>query len=210
MNANDIKLGFKAIAEAMDQHYDLLTQLDSEAGDGDLGVSMKQGFSAVSDAVGKNSAPDVGRLLGSAAMALNEASPSTLGTIISTGLLACGKALRGKTEVDAQEAAAAFSSGLDAIMKRSGAKPGEKTILDSLIPAQQALAAAAREGLSGAEALRLASEAASDGCEHTKSMKAVHGRAAYYAGASIGRQDGGATVGKIIFSALILPKGMSL
>ncbi|MDR2649265.1 MAG: dihydroxyacetone kinase subunit L [Clostridiales bacterium] len=203
MNAGDIKRGFKAIAEAMDLNYDLLTRLDSEAGDGDLGVSMKRGFSAVSEAAGRNDSPDVGRLLASAAATLNEASPSTLGTIISTGLLACGKALRGKTEVEPPEAAEALATGLDAIMKRSGAKPGEKTILDSLIPAQRALASAAREGLNGADALRLASEAASAGCEHTKGMKAVHGRAAYYTEASVGRQDGGATVGKIIFSCLI-------
>ena len=200
MDVNNVKRGFKSIADAMEQYYELFINLDTE--ESELGYSMKQGFSAVADAVNKNSGTDVGRLLAHAAMVLNESTHSKLSKIISNGILACGKALRGKTEVNISEAAYAFDAGVEAIMKYSGAKPGEKTILDVLIPARQALESAAGNGLSGQEALKRVSEAATEGYEKSKDMKAVHGISAYYADVSIGKLSGSAAVGKIIFDSL--------
>jgi len=200
MDDNDVRIGFKAISVAMEQYQEMLTGLDIE--ESDLGSNMLQGFSSASDAINKNTSTDIGRLLAHAAMVLNESSPSKAGTIISTGILACGKALRGKTEVNLFGAASAFAAGIEAIMKSSGAKPGEKTILDVLVPAQQALEAAAKNGLSAKEALSCVSKAATDGCEKSKSMRAVHGIAANYPDESIGRLNGGAAVGKIIFNVL--------
>ncbi|MDR1541513.1 MAG: dihydroxyacetone kinase subunit L [Clostridiales bacterium] len=202
IDATSVKNSISAISKAMALNIDLLTKLDSEAGDGDLGISMKQGFSAAAETLASFEEEDVGKLLMKCSAVLNETSPSTLGTILSMGIFASGKALKGKTECSAIEAADAFDLGLQAIMKRSKSKPGEKTILDALIPAQNALREAALLGLSDSELLKAAAKAASEGCEKTKSMVSIHGRAAYYASNSIGRQDGGATAGKIIFEAL--------
>ncbi|MDR1560198.1 MAG: dihydroxyacetone kinase subunit L [Clostridiales bacterium] len=200
--AGDLKNAFTKIAEAMSRNVDLLTKLDSESGDGDLGISMKQGFGAIAEAMKGESGADVGKTLMKASMVLNEESPSTLGTILSTGLLVGGKTLKGKTVCSLDEIANALEAAIEAIMKRSQAKEGEKTILDALIPVQQSLKQSALENLTTTEAALKAAQAASDGCESTKRMTAVHGRAAYYAQSSIGRIDGGAEAAKIIFTAL--------
>ena len=85
-------------------------------------------------------------------------------------------------------------------MDKAGSKPGEKTILDSIYPAAESLLAD-RDG-DFKEALRNAAEKAAEGSESTRSMKSVHGRAAYYGEKSIGLLDGGSVVGRLIFEAL--------
>ncbi|MFA9381948.1 MAG: dihydroxyacetone kinase subunit L [Acetanaerobacterium sp.] len=186
----------------MTENKELLTQLDSAAGDGDLGISMEQGFCAVVTFQKTCDEADVGILLMRTAAALNEASPSTLGTVLSVGIMAGGKAIKGKNPCGVDEMATFLAAGCEAIMIRSKSAPGEKTILDALIPAEQAVRRAADQDQSLSEALTAAAAAAAQGCEKTRSMIAVHGRAAYYAKKSIGLQDGGATVAKIIFETL--------
>ena len=91
-------------------------------------------------------------------------------------------------------------AGVQKIMDKAGSKPGEKTILDSIYPAAESLLAD-RDG-DFKEALRNAAEKAAEGSESTRSMKSVHGRAAYYGEKSIGLLDGGSVVGRLIFEAL--------
>ena len=110
------------------------------------------------------------------------------------------KALKGKEEADLVECADALDAGLNKIMEKANSKPGEKTILDALYPAIEALKANA--GGDKVTALKLAAEAAAQGSENTKNMRSVHGRAAYYAEKSIGTLDGGSVVGKLIFEAI--------
>ena len=199
IDARMAKCLFGNLSVAMESNVELLTQLDSAAGDGDLGVSMKQGFAAVAHAAESADTDELGKLMQKCAMALNDAAPSTLGTILSVWLMAGGKTLKGKTQCGVEELAAFVAAGNSAIMARSNSAPGEKTILDALVPAQNALEAAATNGLSLKKALEDAAIAADQGCMLTKQMKAVHGRAAYYAEKTIGLQDGGATVARIIF-----------
>ncbi len=202
INANTVKQSFAAIAQAMTHNKELLTKLDSAAGDGDLGISMEQGFGAVVAFLDQCDETDLGVLLMRTSGVLNEASPSTLGTVLSVGLMTGGKTLKGKTEAAAADFAQFMEVGCQGIMTRSKSAPGEKTILDALLPAARALREAADAGKDLPEATALAAQAAAKGCEDTLKMKAVHGRAAYYAEKSIGLQDGGATVAKIIFETL--------
>ena len=88
------------------------------------------------------------------------------------------------------------------VMDRGKSKPGDKTMLDALHPAVEALSKAAEAGDSLADAWQKAYEAARDGVEQTKSMQSVHGRAAYYQEKSIGRQDPGATAMMYIVSGV--------
>jgi dihydroxyacetone kinase len=130
----------------------------------------------------------------------NEAAPSSLGTIISFGLMGMARSLKGKEEASALDLASALEAGLANIMEKAKSKPGEKTILDSLAPAIEALKAHADEApLARYEA---AAKAAADGSEATRNMRSVHGRAAYYGDKSIGVLDGGSVVGKLIFQGL--------
>lgn len=196
MTAVDVKAYFKKISELINENEPFLTQLDQQNGDGDLGISMKNGFAAVSAVLNASNEVDLGKVLLSAANTFNENSPSSLGTILSFGMMGMAKALKGQTEADEAQLAQAMDNGLELIMKRAGSKPGEKTVLDALYPAVEAL----KSG--GKNAREKAAEAAAAGSESTKNMVACHGRAAYYAEKSLGVLDGGSVVGKLIFRAL--------
>lgn len=199
MNLKNIKTSIRKISNIMAENKDYLIKLDQQNGDGDLGVSMSDGFSAVASYVETAEITDIGRLFMKLGSVFNEAAPSSLGTIISFGFMGMAKTLKGKEEISLLELADAMNAGLQKIMDKAGSKPGEKTILDALCPAVEAL----KEHCSEAdEAWKYAAAAAAAGSESTKAMKSVHGRAAYYAEKSIGILDGGSVVGKLIFEAL--------
>ncbi len=193
---NDIKEIFKLISKKMDINRDYLVELDSKAGDGDLGISMSAGFRAVlkSEAMEMN---NFKRFFMNAGMAINEASPSSLGTIMFMGLLGGAKKIAEYDELGPKELGQFFAGWTEAIMTKTGSKPGEKTILDSVLPATEALLSS--ESLE--KGIKLAYEASKTGMLSTVEMQAVHGRAAYYQEKSIGLQDGGATVGMLLFEA---------
>ena len=178
---------------------DYLIELDQQNGDGDLGLSMSGGFSALSSYAESSCEKDLGKFLMQGANAFNEAAPSSLGTIISFCLMGMAKSLKGKEEAGLAELAAALEAGIGNIMDKAGSKRGEKTILDALIPGAEALKANAQEGC--AKAAALAAKAAAEGSESTKEMLSVHGRAAYYGEKSLGVLDGGSVVGRLIFEA---------
>lgn len=189
-----------SISELMTTNRDYLVQLDQVNGDGDLGISMDDGFRALTESLGASTEDDLGQLLRASAKVFNQAAPSSLGTIISFALMGMAKALRGRTEVSFAEFAAALADGVQNIMVKAESKAGEKTILDALVPGADALVAASAE--EPRDAARRAAEAAAAGSEATREMVAVHGRAAYSAARSIGILDGGSVVGKLIFEGI--------
>ncbi len=178
-----------------------LTQLDQQSGDGDLGVSMRGGFQAVAVCATASQEADVGRLLMRCASAMNERAPSTLGTILSFFMMGMAKKLQGYVNVPLPQMAEAMQAGLAFVMSKTQSKPGEKTVLDALCPAVDALDQCQACG-DFLYAFNEASLAASTGAERTKGMLAVHGRAAYYPDKCVGKLDGGAVVGKLIFEAI--------
>ncbi|SDN45005.1 dihydroxyacetone kinase, C-terminal domain [Actinomyces ruminicola] len=194
------------ISALMAANRDYLVSLDQVNGDGDLGISMDDGFRALAEYLAAQEQTDLGQLLRGAAKAFNGAAPSSLGTILSFGMMGMARSLRGRTEADAVAAAQALQAGVDAIMGKAESKPGEKTILDALVPGVTALAEGAGAVVRGefplGELLARAAEAAARGSEATREMEAVHGRAAYSASRSIGVLDGGSVVGRLIFEAL--------
>ena len=198
MDVENVKTGVRKISKKMDENKDYLIELDQQNGDGDLGVSMSEGFKAAAEYIINTDESDLGKLFMKMAGVFNEAAPSSLGTILSFGFMGMGKALKGKANASSEEFAEAFKAGIQNIMNKAGSKPGEKTILDSLCPASDAMQKASdiKQGL------KLAAKAAAEGSESTKNMRSVHGRAAYYGEKSIGMLDGGSVVGKLIFEAL--------
>lgn len=200
MNTASVKTGIEKISQIMTENKDYLIKLDQQNGDGDLGVSMSEGFAAAAAFVNGTQESDLGKMLMQAGSTFNEAAPSSLGTIISFAFMGMAKSLKGKQEADAAEFAQAVMAGVEKIMVKAGSKPGEKTILDAIYPAAQALLDHAEQGFD--EALKAAAVAAAEGSEATRGMKSVHGRAAYYGEKSIGLLDGGSVVGKLIFEAL--------
>ncbi len=193
MNAANVRAAMCRIAEKMEACKEMLVELDQQSGDGDLGLSMAGGFTAVAQMDVQET--DLGLLFMQMARHFNEYAPSSLGTILSFGMMGMAQSLKGHSEMTIADLAAAMRNGLDKIMDKAGSKPGEKTILDALAPAVAALESAADTHV----AFELAAEAAAKGSESTREMRAVHGRAAYYGDKSIGMLDGGSVVGKLIF-----------
>lgn len=193
MNRDSVIKGLGAISRCMDDNRDTLIALDSRNGDGDLGISMSEGFRAAYEAAA-SAEGNIGRLLKEAAFSLNESAPSSLGTIMTMILMTMASRLSGMDEVSMEQFGEAIKAGLEKVMERTGSAPGEKTILDALIPAA--------ETLSGGGSLKEAAAAAAAGAESTKDMLPVHGRAAYYGEKGLGLIDGGAVAGKLMIEAL--------
>lgn len=186
-------------AEA-EKNKDYFIELDSAMGDGDLGLTMAASFSAAYDVVREGAEEDVGMLCAKAGMAMAKAAPSTMGTLMATGFMKGGKAVKGSSAMDVRVSAAFWRAFVEGMMERGKSKPGEKTIIDSLYPASQALDAAAAVSAPLSAAYASAKDAAQKGLEATKNMVAQHGRAAYYQEKSKTKQDPGATVGSMVVS----------
>jgi len=194
----------REISTRMTENRDRLVKLDQVNGDGDLGISMDDGFRALAEFFEGGEVPeDLGTALRYGAKILNSSAPSSLGTILSFGLMGMAKALHGKASAEPIEVAQALVAGVENIMAKAESAPGEKTILDSLHPGALALASGLGEEERPVEdAVGKAAQAAADGSEATCQMAAVHGRAAYSAARSIGVLDGGSVVGRLIFEGI--------
>ncbi|MBO5493549.1 MAG: DAK2 domain-containing protein [Pyramidobacter sp.] len=200
MDSQKLKTVWHKISEKIAANKDYLTELDQALGDGDLGVSMVHGFEAVDQAFSQSQEQDLGKLLLAGSKAFNGAAPSSLGTIISLGMMGLASALKGKAEATFDDLADAFGKSLDKIVQRTGTKTGEKTMIDAYLPACEALKAHA--GATAEEGFKAAAEAARAGSEATKQMVAAHGRAAYYGEKSLGHFDGGSVVVKLVFETI--------
>lgn len=200
MDIQFIKKAAISIYKKMEENRDYLIELDQQNGDGDLGLSMCSGFKALNDFLAATHEKDLGKMFMQASRTFNEAAPSSLGTILSFGMMGIAKALRGKSEITTKEMADALCAGVNNIMEKAKCRPGEKTILDALFPGVEALCRNADQDLT--IACREAAKAAAEGSENTRNMKSVHGRAAYYGEKSIGILDGGSVVGKLIFEGI--------
>ena len=200
MESADLVNIVKSISDIMDENKDYLIELDAQNGDGDLGISMSNGFKALVSFLENNKETDIGKVFMKMSSAFNEASPSSLGTILSFGMLGMAKSLKGKTQIELIDISQAFENGIKTIMDKANSKLGEKTILDSLYYGVETLKN--NSNLSPKEAFEKAFKSASEGSENTKNMKAVHGRASYYGDKSIGILDGGSVVGKLIFEGI--------
>jgi len=200
LNANTLRAAMREAADVMAENRQYLIELDQRNGDGDLGISMADGFAAASACVSGSGEADLGKLLFEAGKAFNSAAPSSLGTIMSLFLMGMARPLKGLQEAGAAELGDAFAAGVAKIMERANSKPGEKTVLDALDPAARAMREHAPAGMPAA--LAAAARAAAEGAESTKGMRAVHGRAAYYGDQTIGLVDAGAVAGSLLFEAL--------
>jgi phosphoenolpyruvate---glycerone phosphotransferase subunit DhaL len=184
----------------MEERKAFLIELDGKVGDSDLGLTMSKGFAAAADAVAGATEPP-GRLLMKAGMAIAKAAPSTMGTLVATGFMRGGKALEGAEQVGTAEMRRFWEAFLNGILERGKAKPGDKTVVDALLPAVQALQRAEAAGTPLPAALGAAAAAAAAGVEATKAMIAQHGKAACFQEKTRGLPDAGATVGSMLLEA---------
>ena len=182
----------KCIGEKIIENKDFLTDLDREIGDADHGVNMARGFQAVIEKVSQDEA-DIGAALKKTGMTLLSTVGGASGPLYGTAYMEAAKVVAGKQEMSAEDFKLCLQAAIAGIQKRGKAQKGEKTMLDSLIPALEAYTNKIDAGSDMAEALEDACKAANEGIEFTTTIAATKGRASYLGDRSIGHQDPGAT-----------------
>ena len=187
-------------ADALDAAEGALTALDARAGDGDLGISMARGAAAIR-ALPEAAWDTPATALAAMGHALRRAIAGSSGPFYASALLRAARRLD-VAAAGTADWAAAFADGVAAIGELGGAKPGDRTMLDALLPAAAAMTAQAGDGASLAEAWRAALQAAEQGCLATVSMRPRLGRAAYLGDRAVGAADAGASAAVVWMKAL--------
>ncbi|MEG0239886.1 MAG: dihydroxyacetone kinase subunit L [Anaerorhabdus sp.] len=198
MKTKDCVAYFKKIHEEIHLNSAKLVELDQAFGDGDLGISMDQGFLAIYQFSQICDEEDFGKYFLQVSKVFNESAPSSLGTIISFGFMGMAKSMKGITDAKLSDFQIALKKGLENIKEKTNSKVGDKTIIDSLEPAIDAFADANDK----VDALNNAFIASEKGMTNTSDLIAVHGRASYHKEKTLGHIDGGAYVSYVIFKAL--------
>ncbi|MBG0510797.1 dihydroxyacetone kinase subunit DhaK [Agrobacterium sp. MOPV5] len=189
------------VARALIAAEPILTQLDSVTGDGDLGTSMVRGAEAILALPGESFADVSGGLM-AMANAMRKAIGGSSGPFYATGLMRASRHLAGIEKPTAQQMAEAFGAAVLAVSELGGAKPGDRTMIDSLHPAAETFRDKLAAGASADEAWRSASAAGIAGAEATASMKPRLGRASYLGERAIGHPDAGAVAVSIWLEAI--------
>jgi len=185
----------QSVAEELIAQKDELTTLDAELGDGDLGRTIEWGFKAILEDLTSLDEPDMGKALFKEGKIFSNAAPSSFGGLFGTLLMQVGKTLRGKDAAGLSDLADGLQNALDALMERGKAKIGDKTMLDAMHPAIQAMRDiidSKGEDASLADFFRAAADAADRGAEETKDLKSQIGRASWQGDRSAGKMDPGA------------------
>jgi dihydroxyacetone kinase-like protein len=197
LDAEFFRRWMTATATAVDREAERLTALDSPIGDADHGSNMQRGFRAVTATLEKEDPQTPGAVLTLAGRHLISTVGGASGPLYGTLLRRTGKALGDAGEVSEDEFAQALRAGVDAVMVLGGAAPGDKTMIDALVPAVDALG----DGFVAARA------AAEEGALATTPLQARKGRASYLGERSIGHQDPGATSSALLIAGLAEASG---
>lgn len=192
LDADFFRRWMTAATVLVDREADRLTALDSPIGDADHGSNLQRGFTAVAATLEKETPDTPGAVLILAGRQLISTVGGASGPLYGTLLRRTGKALGDSPEVSADQLAEALRAGVDAVRTLGGAAPGDKTMVDALVPAVEALG----------DSFAAARTAAVEGAEATTPLQARKGRASYLGERSIGHQDPGATSSALLFVAL--------
>jgi dihydroxyacetone kinase-like protein len=193
LSYEDVLAWLKAYASTIAENKEQLTKLDSAIGDADHGINMNRGMSAALAKLDGLENGDVGTLLKTVGMALISSVGGAGGPLYGTLFLQMGTATAGKNELGPDDWQAALEAALAGVQMRGKAEPGDKTMVDALMPGKDALAQALSEGAEFDEALRRSATAAEEGMRATVPLVARKGRASYLGERSAGHQDPGAT-----------------
>jgi dihydroxyacetone kinase-like protein len=187
----------RRFAGEMSEHRQELVRLDTAIGDGDHGTNMDRGMKAALERLDAAEQPDPGAVLKTVAMALVSKVGGAAGPLYGTLFLQMSGALAGLEQVEISDWAAAWRKGLEGVQARGKAELGDKTMVDAMTPAVEALEQAT--DLDGG--LRAAAEAAEEGTKATVPLVARKGRASYLGERSAGHQDPGATSVTYLFQS---------
>jgi dihydroxyacetone kinase-like protein len=202
LDAAGARAWLELLASEVTEHAAELTRLDAAIGDADHGTNMERGFRAVRQkALGQDGA-DPATLFKQTGMALIGSVGGAGGPLYGTFFLRMAQAAGDKEGLSVEDLRDMLQAGLEGVVQRGKAAPGDKTMVDALTPAVGALDAAIAAGKSGSEALKEAADAAERGARETVPMVARKGRASYLGERSVGHQDPGATSSALLLRTL--------
>jgi dihydroxyacetone kinase-like protein len=179
-----------------------LTELDSAIGDADHGVNMVRGMTAVMEKVGAAPPEAVDALFKTVGMTMVSTVGGASGPLYGTFFLRFGTTAGAVTELDGAALAAALRAGFDGVIARGKAELNDKTMVDAMSPAIDALDSAVAGGANVSDAAAAAFSAAEAGREATIPLVARKGRASYLGERSAGHLDPGATSTAMLFQSL--------
>lgn len=199
----DIKALTSKIATAIESNKEYLGELDGKSGDGDLGISMSLAFTALNDTSKAYQDADIGKMLFQMAKACNKAAPSTMGTLLSSGIMGMAKECKGKEKLSVKEVTDLPRVFANSIMERGKAKFGDKTILDSLVPYCDTFESSFSINEDLKESLEVSAKTAETAAQATSGMKAKMGRAKWLGERAAQYPDAGAILWSIIAQSFL-------
>jgi dihydroxyacetone kinase-like protein len=197
ITASGVRRWIAAYAEVIGEHRQELVALDRAIGDADHGTNMDRGMKKAVEKLEATEGDDIGALLKAVGMALVSSVGGAAGPLYGTLFLQMGTATAGQSELDLDGWTAALEAGVKGVQSRGKAEPGDKTMLDALLPAVAAL----KDDGDLADALRRSADAAAEGMRATIPLEARKGRASYLGPRSVGHQDPGATSSHLLIES---------
>ena len=193
VTGDDVREWIERFTAVVADNKEYLTELDSAIGDADHGINMNRGMQAAKAKLEGADTSDVGAILKTVGMTFVSTVGGAGGPLYGTLFLQMGTVAAGKSELEAADWADAIEAAVNGVQARGKAEPNDKTMVDALLPAAEALRQAVDEGASLAEAVRRSADAAEAGMTATIPLVARKGRASYLGERSAGHQDPGAT-----------------
>lgn len=190
-------------AALLDEKKTYLTELDSPIGDADHGINMARGFGKVVEKLPSVAETDIGNILKTSGMTLLSTVGGASGPLYGTFFMRAGAALQGKQELDGADLLKLLETGIEGVVQRGRAELGDKTMIDALVPAVQALKTSLEAGGDLTHALEACAAAAEAGAQSTIPLIARKGRASYLGERSAGHQDPGATSAAYLLATLL-------
>lgn len=201
VSRQDVLRWLAVLEQVFGENRQQLTDLDLAIGDADHGINMERGFTAVQAELCAHPPPDLRSIFQTVAAVLIRSVGGAAGPLYGTFFLRAGTACSGKTELTDTDVVALFQAGIEGVQQRGKAAPGDKTMIDALLPALNSMRRALEDGSGLAGILDQGAAAAEAGMLATIPMRARKGRASYLGARSIGHQDPGATSSYLLLKA---------
>ncbi len=194
---------FEGAAQIFCEKKSELCDMDAKMGDGDLGLTMQKGFSELPGLIRENGeSGNIEKTLRKAGMKMAGIVPSTMGTLMASGIIEGGKAIGETDRIGPKELVDFFIGFTDGVKKRGKCQLGDRTLLDAVAAGAEYAEQAFANQDNVAGIMRAAVSGAAKGVEKTKEMLPKYGKAAVFAAKAKGVPDQGAMAGKYLFEGL--------
>lgn len=201
--AKELVKFFEGVSDIFAEKKDELCEMDASMGDGDLGLTMSKGFGALPSLISENmDENNIGMTLVKAGMKMASVVPSTMGTLMSSGIMEAGKMLKDKKAIGKSELVDFLFGYSEGIKKRGKCELGERTLLDAIYSAYESAKEAFDSGKDMSEIMDAALEGARKGVEATKEMLPKYGKAVVFLAKAKGVPDQGAVAGMYLIEGM--------